>query len=254
MVALALSLAGTTAGAQSVVGRAQHRGRGKPLKRSTDSTQDPLDRDGEFGSWRRLDRGGRWAILQERPKTTPPEPSHPGLTAVDAWDGKEGWSVQPFEGRKQPFRQAADDAKSMMEGADIDGPLVDWREKGHKVEYLGTEDLDGTMAHKLRVALKDGNVGYDFLDPDTFLEIRTSEETFVRGASRIGEVDYGDYRLVAGTWYPFSVESGAKGEPRGSRMVIVKVEVNVDVDDSLFKFPAAGAVVARSVGGPQAAP
>jgi hypothetical protein len=52
-------------------------------------------------------------------------------------------------GRTQE-KMSADDTKSLMEDADIDGPLVDWKAKGSTVEYLGTEDVDGTQAHKLK--------------------------------------------------------------------------------------------------------
>ena len=95
-----------------------------------------------------------------------------GLTQFEAYDGKEGWTLEPFEGRRDAQKDAEDDARDRARDADIDGPLVDWREKGHRVEYLGTEDVDGTPAHKLRVDLKDGDIEYVFLDPDSFLEIR----------------------------------------------------------------------------------
>ena len=37
-----------------------------------------------------------------------------------------------------------EELKAIIEDSDLDGPLVNWREKGHRVEYLGTEDVDGT--------------------------------------------------------------------------------------------------------------
>jgi hypothetical protein len=38
-------------------------------------------------------------------------------------------------------------------------------------------------------------------------------------------------------WWPFSIESGPKGQPRGQKITIEKAEVNVAIDDSLFAFP-----------------
>src|SRR5262249_54046728 len=136
-----------------------------------------------------------------------------------------------------PERVAADDAKQLAQEADIDGPLVDWKQKGHRVEYLGTEDVDGTRAHKLRVTLKDGDVLYVYLDPDAFLEIRVTRYSRVRGIEQISETDFGDYEQVAGVWIPFSRESGAKGQPKGSHVTIEHAEVNVEVDDAAFHFP-----------------
>jgi photosystem II stability/assembly factor-like uncharacterized protein len=183
------------------------------------------------------------------------EATFQGITGVDAYDGAEAWSTEPFGGRRDPFKQSADDARMMAQDADIDGPLVDWRGKGHHVAYLGTEDIDGTMAHKIRVRRKDGDVEYHYLDPDAYLPIRVVKETHIRGTERITEIDLGDYEQVAGVWIPFSSESGQKGRPRSSRTTIEKAEVNVELDDALFKFPAPGTKVARSIiAAPGAAP
>src|SRR5437773_2738494 len=79
-----------------------------------------------------------WAQVQKRPGMVRSETTLQGLTAVDAWDGTGAWAVEPFQGRKDPQRKSADEAKALARDADIDGPLVDAKAKGHKVEYLGT--------------------------------------------------------------------------------------------------------------------
>ncbi len=188
-----------------------------------------------------------WAQVQKRPAMIRTETTLQGLTAVDAYDGKESWSLDPFEGRRDAQRNSADEAKEMAQDADIDGPLVGWREKGHRVEYLGTEDVDGTPAHKLRVTLKDGDLKEVYLDPDYFLEIRVVSTIHVRGAEKVSETDLGSYERVDGLWVPFSIESGRKGAPRSARVTIERAESNVDALDALFRFPAAGTAISRSV-------
>src|SRR6266446_2094824 len=108
------------------------------------------------------------AYLQtkKRPDEVRTESSLQGMTQIEAYDGKEGWKVSPFFGRKDPERMSADDVKTLIEDAEIDGPLVDWKTKGSTVEYLGTEDVDGTPAHKLKVVRKNGDVSFVYLDPD----------------------------------------------------------------------------------------
>ena len=162
-----------------------------------------------------------------------------GLTAVQAYDGKEAWQIQPFQGRKDPEKLAADQAKTLAQQADIDGPLVDYKAKGHKVEYLGTEDVDGTEAHKLKVTLADGDVQTYYLDPDYFLEIRVSALTTQRGVEFEQESDIGNYEQVNGVFVPFAIETGPKGQPKGQKITITKAEANVAVDDAQFAFPAA---------------
>lgn len=161
-----------------------------------------------------------------------------GLTAITAWDGKTGWNVSPFQGRRDPERMSADDAKALEYCADIDGPLVDWQAKGHKVEYQGTEDVDGTEAHKLKVTLANGNLQTLYFDPDYFLEIRTVSQTTVRGVKQEQETDIGNYERVAGVFMPYSIESGPKGGPKSQKIQIDRIETGVEIDPAQFAFPA----------------
>src|SRR5439155_19913073 len=96
--------------------------------------------------------------VKKRPDEVSTEASLQGMTQIEACDGKEGWKVSPFFGRRDPERMSADDVKALLEDAEMDGPLADWQAKGNTVEYLGTEDVDGTPAHKLKVTRKNGDV------------------------------------------------------------------------------------------------
>ena len=164
-----------------------------------------------------------------------------GLTGVQAYDGKDAWAISPFQGRKDPDKMSEDDAKGLLDSIDIDGPLVDWKQKGHALTYLGTEDVDGTDAHKLKLVEKDGDIKYIYLDPDYFLEIRQTVQRKVRGVEQEFESDLGNYELVEGVYMPFSIESGPKGGNKNQKIVVEKVEVNVPIDDEQFHFPAAAA-------------
>lgn len=166
------------------------------------------------------------------------EASLQGLTAISAYDGKSGWQVQPFQGRKEPERSSPDDSKTLAQNADFEGPLVNWKEKGLTVAYLGQEDVDGTAAHKLKVTRPSGDFEYDFLDADYFLVIRREKHNFTRGTEQVDEFDYGNYERVAGVWIPFSIESGPKGQPRGQRMTVQRAEANPTFADAMFQFPA----------------
>jgi hypothetical protein len=181
------------------------------------------------------------AYLQtkERPGELRTEATLQGMTQVEAYDGKEGWKISPFQGRKDPEKMSADDLKPLMEDAEIDGPLVDWKAKGSTVDYLGTEEVDGTLAHKLKVVRKNGDVSFVYLDPDHFLEIRVLTGRVKHGAYEEVETDLGDYEKTAGVFVPTSIESGRKGDPDKQKIIIDKVEANVPVDDAIFHFPQA---------------
>ena len=182
-----------------------------------------------------------YAQTKKRPGAVRSEVSLQGMTAVQAFNGREGWKISPFQGRKDPEKMSADDAKSLIEDAEVDGPLVDWKEKGSTVEYLGTEDVDGTLAHKLKVTRKNGDINYVYLDPDHSLEIRIVSQRIERGVQVETETDLGDYEKINGVYLPFSRESGPKGAADKQKLILDKAEGNPPVDDKAFEFPAAPA-------------
>ena len=179
-----------------------------------------------------------YAQTKKRPGEVRSELSLQGMTAVQAYDGKEGWKISPFQGRKDPEKMSADDVKPLMEEAEIDGPLVDWKAKGSTLEYLGREDVEGTSAYKIKLVRKNGDVSFVYLDPDHFLEIRILTQRIKHGAQEEVETDVGDYEKIGGVFVPFSAESGRKGDPDKQKIVIEKAEANVPVDDAIFHFPA----------------
>jgi hypothetical protein len=179
-----------------------------------------------------------YVTMKKRPGEVRTEATLQGMTAITAYDGTQGWKVYPFQGRKDPEKMSADDTKSLIEEAEIDGPLVDWKGKGSTVEYLGREDVDGTQAYKLKVVRKNGDVNFVYLDPDAFLEIRIITQRVEQGAQVETETDIGDYEKIAGVFIPFSIEAGKKGAPDKQKVVIEKAEPNITADDAMFHFPA----------------
>src|ERR1700686_2389581 len=162
-----------------------------------------------------------------------------GMTAVTAYDGTTGWPIQPFGGHKDPEFMGEDDLKDLLLDADFDGPLVDYREKGNAVEYLGHDVVDGDDALRLKVTLKDGDIIYYYLDPDTFLEIRKEVQEFIRGSIKENVDDLGSYKPVAGVMYPFSIASGPKNRPDAAQTTTIeKIDVNVPLAKSEFELPA----------------
>ena len=174
---------------------------------------------------------------KKRPLEVRTEATLQGMTAVQAFDGKEGWQISPFQGRKDPERMSADDVKALMEDAEMDGPLVDWKEKGSTIEYVGREDVDGTNAYKIKVTRKNGDINFVYLDPDHFLEIRILTQRVQQGALVETETDLGDYEKVNGVFVPTSVDAGGKGDSDKQKIIIDKAEGNQPVDDAVFRFP-----------------
>ena len=102
---------------------------------------------------------GRQAIVRReiaRPGRIRTEFEFQGTTGVWAWDGSAGWRVSPLDGGLEAEALPAEEAASLAEQADLEGPLVDWKAKGHAVEVVGPATLPGGLAHRLKVTPKSG--------------------------------------------------------------------------------------------------
>jgi hypothetical protein len=161
-----------------------------------------------------------------------------GLAQVQAYDGKASWQISPFGGRKDPELMSQEDAKSLVVDADMDGPLAEYKEKGHKAELVGHDSMEGTDCFKIKLSMKNGDVRYYYLDGDSFLELKVEIQTTIRGALQESELYYGDYEQVNGIYYPFTVEQAQKGSASRAQISVVKIEQNIPLEDAHFSMPA----------------
>jgi hypothetical protein len=142
---------------------------------------------------------------------------------------------------------SADEARSLADASLLEGPLLASRHDGSRVEYLGREDFDGTLAYKLKVTQNDGDEFTYWLDPDTWLEIKVNETRRLRGAQQTTETELGDYEKVGGVYYPMSVESWPQGQPsQRQRTLIASSQANPSVDASYFEEPHGPATPAKA--------
>jgi hypothetical protein len=161
-----------------------------------------------------------------------------GVTGVLASDGPRGWKVYPFEGETgvQPLPDEV--LVDAAEQADIDGPLVDWKSKGHQVELAGREVVDGRETWKLKVTLRSGGVLYSYLDVKSSTQVKTESTRHVRGRPVRIDTTFGDYRKTKGILFPRLVEVRAAGRPQVLRLLVDEVEVNPPLGDARFVPPA----------------
>ena len=183
---------------------------------------------------------GREAIVRReiaRPGRIRTEFVFQGTTGIYVWDGSAGWQVSPLDGRLEPEPLSAEATAVSAEQADFEGPLVDWKAKGHAVERVGQETLPGGAAHKLKVTLKSGVVRHIWVDTKSGLMVRSESTRKLRGREVAFDTVYGDYRPAAGVRFAHSIETGARGRPQRLRIVVEKVETNVPLEDSRFSMP-----------------
>lgn len=177
-------------------------------------------------------------VVAKRPNLIRMDIEVMGMVVVRAFDGETAWQIMPTQmGDMETGEMPEDDAKEMKRESDFDGYLIDYKKKGHKVELIGKEDMEGTEVYNLKVTLKDGYVVNFYFDTNNFLELKSKAKTSFQGQDMEGETFYSDYKEVAGILFSHSIEMKLDGQT-SQQVIFEKIELNVDVEDDYFKMPA----------------
>ena len=161
-------------------------------------------------------------------------------TVVRTFNGKDsGWQINPFVGKNSPEQMSAEDIKNASSESDFDGPIVDAEVKGNTIEYAGAEKVEGRDAYKLKVTHKDGKVFFYSFDARTFLLAKWLGTRDVNGQPITWETFFHDYRDVSGLKFPFELVSDSPGTEYTQKIIVDRIEVDPQIDESHFGKPPA---------------
>jgi hypothetical protein len=220
-------------------------------RRGTLSVSTSTKQSGKLPTPRRLAEEAElpFVMEMERPRKERLELQFNGQTAVQVYDGINGWKVRPFLNRHdiEPYSAAELKAASMQ--ADIDGPLVDYATKGTHIELVGMEQVENRDTYKLKLTIKSGQSLHLWIDAQTFLETKIEgQPRELDGRIHPVEIYYRDYRSVNGLQIPYILETKVlpledstrkvkDSAVPAERIVIEKAVLNPRLEESLFKKP-----------------
>jgi hypothetical protein len=192
----------------------------------------------------KMDAGGKskaqlpFVLEKKRTRKMRVEIAFANDTAVQVYDGANGWKLRPYLGRRTVEPYTSEELKSAAYEADVDGPLVDYAGKGSKVVLEGVEKVENQDAYKLKITMKGGQAEHVWLDLATFLEVKV-EGTPRRmdGKMRPVSIYLRDYKTVNGLKVPYVIETAVEGNRDTHKMLIETVAVNQKLDDTLFEKP-----------------
>ena len=175
----------------------------------------------------------------KRPHSNRSEILLQGQKIIEGYDGSTKWSINPLMGGNIPQKANEQDTKAAADESDIlEGPLVNYKEKGNTAELLGKEDVENSPAYKIKATLKSGNVQTIFIDSKSFLVVKTIAKIKRQGQEFEAETLPGNYKPVDGVLLPFTSEMRVNKQT-GMQMQFDRIETNVPIDDSLFAMPEA---------------
>jgi outer membrane lipoprotein-sorting protein len=172
-------------------------------------------------------------IWAKRPNLMRREYSIDGQSMVNAFDGTTLWmSAGTAPAQAMPGPQAA----YAKQESEFDSVFVDYKERGHAVEFLGKENVSGKDAYRLKVQKKGGPPQDYYLDAATGLEMKISTNVDQGGSPAAIVTEMSDYRNVDGRQVPFSTRQLVNGKVMAA-IALDRVEFNVPIDEAIFRMP-----------------
>jgi hypothetical protein len=180
-----------------------------------------------------------FVVDMKRPTLSRVEIQFAGKTAVQVYDGKNGWKLRPYLNRNDVEPFTPDEMKASAGKWDIDGPLIGAAAKGTKVEFEAVEPVEGHEAYRLKLTAGNGDVQHIWIDAQSFLDVKVEgTPRHMDGKMRTVWIYQRDFRSEQGVMVPHLLETAVDGYPDTHKMVIEKVAVNPVLSDTLFVKPS----------------
>jgi hypothetical protein len=152
-----------------------------------------------------------------------------GMNGYSILTPTNGWNFNPFQGQTKPEPITADDINEGINQLDIQSPFMDYAVKGHAIELLEKEDIEGTECHKIRFTYKNGKEEFCFFDPSTFYLVRQKSKTKANGQEIEVVSDLSSYSAnEQGFVFPMTI-----GSAMGT-ITMKSIKVNTTVPETLF--------------------
>ena len=201
--------------------------------------QDKISEIGAFEYKSTVHQGGMeipLIIYQNRPNMYKSIAIVQGMNIISSFDGENGWMINPMTGTSDPIELSGEQLKSLKDRGDIDGKLYNWEEKGHKLEFTGTDEMEGTEVYVLEMETNIGEQTTYYIDTDSYLILKEVNKMQVQGAEQEMETFLSNYKETEGMVFAHSLTVKSGGNTIMS-LTFDEVIFNPDIDESFFKMP-----------------
>lgn len=175
-------------------------------------------------------------IYAARPNKQRMEFNVQGKNIIQAYDGTDAWWINPFAGSEDAQKMPAEMSEDMIK-ATFESEFLNYKEKGHSVELVGKETIEGAETWQIKLTKKNGDVEHHFFDAEHFVVIMI--RTMIANGPMKGqhaETFLSDYQEVDGMMFPFFIEVKMGGQT-AQKITIKSVELNGKSEDTFFAMP-----------------
>jgi outer membrane lipoprotein-sorting protein len=153
-----------------------------------------------------------------------------GQKSIQIINGDKGWNVTASDTTDLP-KETFGQLQQLNDF--LEGPLVNYKEKGTNLKLTGKETVEGAEAYKLHVTSKEGE------EADVF--IATKDYHLIKMVAKDpqgGEVTIRmkNNKVIAGIEFPHEIEISIAAMNQKQSIIFESIEVNSAMPDSLFKI------------------
>ncbi|HRE40176.1 MAG TPA: hypothetical protein PLG90_02500 [Ignavibacteria bacterium] len=161
-----------------------------------------------------------------------------GMTMKQAYDGTSAWTINPFQGNSDPEVLKGPTAKALIRLSDLDGPIVNFKDKGYTAELIGKEKIENVETYNIKLTDKDGDYINYFIDTENFMLIKQSSVIKDGEKSITSTSSFTNYKPVEGVVVAYNILSTSSDNPMGPQKINISAYTpNIEIDNSIFVMP-----------------
>ena len=157
-----------------------------------------------------------------------------GQTITSCYKDGKGWKINPFAGITTATDVTGVELMDFKSQSILANQLMDYKARGHKVELLGQEDIDGVKTYKIKLTNKDdGQVTTYYINTGDNMVIKNTTTKEMQGQQVQIENYFSDIKDLNGLKFSMTRTQKVNGEV--TQMIkMTSVEWNVPIDEKIF--------------------
>jgi outer membrane lipoprotein-sorting protein len=156
-----------------------------------------------------------------------------GQDMIQAFDGEKGYTVSPMTGSTEPVEMTPDQVKQTVRSNIFQNSMVKYLKNG-QLTLAGEDKVNDKPAYKIKATLEGGTVIDMFIDKSSYFLVKTSTTVSQGGMTVVVDSYPSNYTETDGVLIPMTTTTSAQG--MDILINFTKVEVNVPMEDSIFKI------------------
>jgi len=156
-----------------------------------------------------------------------------GQTVTNVYKDGKGWKINPFAGAPTATDATPDELNEFKIQGSLASQLMDYKDRGYKVELLGQEDVGGVKTYKIKLTADDNKTTTYFIDASTYILVKTIGMRSLMGQEMEIETFYSDAKDVGNIKFSMTRSVHSCGQTL-QEVHFDKVDLDVPIDEKIF--------------------